>query len=364
MKLSIPSVSTIKGVFLIFLSLLITIIFGCKDQDNFIEFKSFPDEYILVGKKLDLPIQSPALNMRLFDSLLFIMNPYDKMFFIHIYNKNTFQHYKSFHRKGNGPNEYKSAGTFSLDKKSRILWVTDFNKIRIVGYYIDSLLEFPNYKPAVIISLPKKLHPMMGMENYNSELFAIPDPAGEIQLFFFNRKGEEVSVMNKMDFKDIDNSFFSDLTRTHNSIHAGKNKIVMVYRYFDRMIIRDLKDNSFIETIGPDHIDLQKQLELYDHERLYGYDGKPKFDDNYIYGLYRGTPAAKVDFELGKVSAVYSKKIHIFNWNGKPVMRLNLDHEISSFIIDRKNNRIIAFSVDEVNSLVSYDISHIPELNQ
>jgi len=282
---------------------------------------------------------------------------------MHIYNKNTFQNYRSFFRRGNGPNEYKSAGTFSLDKKLRLLWITDFSKIRIVGYYIDSLLEFPDCKPAFTNPLPSKLHPLMGMENYNSQLFAIPDPRGEVQLYFFNRKGEEISVMNKMDLKDYDNSFFSDLTRTHNKIHADKNKMVMVYRFFDRMIIRDLKDSSFAETIGPDHIDPQKQLGLYDHQRLYGYDGKPKFDDKYIYALYTGTPGAKVDFDLGKVSAVYPKIIHVFNWNGQPVMRLNLDHEISSFVHDRENKRVIAFSVDDLNSMISYDISNIPEFN-
>lgn len=363
MKLSKLSVITSKAFPLISMFLLISVILSCKKQNNLIEFKSFPEEYNLIGEKLDFPLQSPALRMRLFDSLLIIRSTYDSMYFMHIYNKNTFQHYRSFHRRGNGPNEYKSAGVFSLDKKLRILWITDFRKIRIVGYYIDSLLEFSDCKPAFIIPLPKKLHPLMGMENYNSELFAVPDPRGEIQLYFFNRKGEEVSVMNKMDLEDFDNSFFSDITRTHNKIHAGKNKMVMLYRFLDRMIIRDLKDSSFIETIGPDHIDPQKQLGLYDHQKLYGYDGKPKFDENFIYGLYRGTPAAKVDFDLGKVSAVYSKKIHIFNWKGKPVMRLNLDHEISSFVIDRENKRIIAFSVDDLNSMISYDISNILELN-
>jgi len=212
--------------------------------------------------------------------------------------------------------------------------------------------------------LPKKLYPMMELANYNSELFAIPDPLGEVQLYFFNRKGEEVSIIENMDIKDIQESFFSDLTRTHNRIHPEKDKMVTVYRYFDRMIIRDLKSDQFIEVTGPDHIDLKEQLAAHEHERLKGYTTQPKFDDRFIYLFYNGGPGAHVDFEKGKVSALYGKKIHVFDWDGNPVMRLILDHQISNFVVDKENRRIIAFAVDAEENMISYDISNISELNE
>ena len=133
--------------FLTSILLLISAILSCKKQDNLIEFTTFPAEYNLIGKKLNFPIQTPSLRMRLFDSLLIFRSTYDSMYFMHIYNKNTFQNYRSFFRRGNGPNEYKSAGTFSLDKKLRLLWITDFSKIRIVGYYII-LIAYWNFLTA------------------------------------------------------------------------------------------------------------------------------------------------------------------------------------------------------------------------
>ena len=138
----------------------------------------------------------------------------------------------------------------------------------------------------------------------------------------------------------------------------------MVYRKFDRMILRDLKSDNFIETIGPDHIDPKKQQALYEHERIEGYDGKPTFDEDFIYALYQGTVGTKVDYDKGKMYVVYPKNIHIFDWNGKPVMKLILDHEISTFVIDKENKRIIAFAVDAEDNIISYDISHIQELNK
>ena len=353
-----------KSHFLILsLTLLLLLFTVCKKQENIIEFKSFPDEYNLKGEKLNLIIYTHAVRFELLDSLLFTLNPYDEHFFISIYNKNTLQHIKSFCKRGKGPWEKVSSGNWSLDKDNGILWVSDFQKVNLWGYYIDSLLKFPDYTPTTIISLPKKLNPMMGVASFNSELFAVPDPFGEVQLFFFDKNGEQVSVMEKMDIKDTDDLFLSELTRTQNRIHPGKEKIVMVYRNFDRMIIRDLKSDNFIETIGPDHIDPKKQLALYEHERFDGYDGKPKFDEDYIYALYEGTIGTKVDFETGKMSAVYSKNIHIFDWDGNPVMKLILDHEVSAFVIDKENKRIIAFAVDAEDNIISYDISHIPELN-
>lgn len=349
--------------FLLLLILLVLLFLSCRKQTNIIKFKSFPDEYELKGEKLNLVIYTHGVRFALLDSLLIIRNSFDMHFFLSIYNKNTLQHIKSFCKKGKGPWEMVSVGYWSLDKNNGILWVFDFHKNDLWGYYIDSLLKFPDYKPTTIISLPRKLYPVMEVTNYNSELFAIPDPHGEIQLSFYNKEGEEVSVMEKMDIKDIDNSFLSDLTRTHNRIHPGKEKMVMVYRKFDRMIIRDLKSENFIEIIGPDHIDPKKQLALYDHETMDGYDAKPKFDKDYIYALYQGTISTNVDFDSGKMSAVYSKNIHIFDWDGKPVMKLILDHEVSDFVIDKENKRIIAFATDAQDNIISYDISNIPELN-
>jgi hypothetical protein len=360
-KFYAPS-GTGKFISLMLMALLVLITSGCKKQNN-ITFNSFPNEQELKGEKLNLVIYTSAVHLELMDTLLFIRNSYDDNLFISIYHKNTFQHIKSFCKRGKGPEEMVYVGYWSIDKDNGILWVPDFQKVNIWGYNVDSLLKFPGYKPTTIISLPKKLHPMMGLASFNSELFAVPDPLGEVQLFFFDRKGEQVSVMEKMDIKDIDDSFYSDLTRTHNRIHSEKQKMIMVYRYFDRMILYDLKTNQHTEVIGPDHIDEKKQLAAYDHERLKGYTGKPKFDDRYIYLFYNGGPAKHVDFEKGKVSAAYGKKIHIFDWNGNPVMRLILDHEISDFVVDKENKRIIAFAVDAEDNLISYDISHIPELN-
>ncbi len=254
----------VKYIFLIITATLVLNILGCKKHGD-ITFKSFPIEYELKGENLNLVIYTHAVSLELLDSLLFIRNAYDDSLFLSIYNKNTFQHIKSFCRRGKGPNEMVYIGRWSFDKEKGILWVIDFKKTSLWGFDIDSLLKFPDYKPKIKISLPSKLYPLMGLTNYNSELFAVSDPHGEVQLFFFNRKGEEVRVLEKMDIKDFDDSFFSDLTRTHNRIHSEKEKMVMVYRYFDRMIIYDLKSKLFTEVIGPDNIDTKKQLAAYNH---------------------------------------------------------------------------------------------------
>jgi len=52
-----------------------------------------------------------------------------------------------------------------------------------------------------------------------------------------------------------------------------------------------------------------------------------------------------------------NKRIHVFDWTGKPVAKLHVDHQICSFVVDRENQRIIAYAEDMENSLVTYDIS-------
>jgi len=94
---------TISHLCILFLVLLLQLSTGCNKQDNIIEFKSFPDEYKLNSKKLNLVLYTGAVGFELMDSLLLVRNPYDEFFFLSIYNKNTLQHIKSFCKRGKGP---------------------------------------------------------------------------------------------------------------------------------------------------------------------------------------------------------------------------------------------------------------------
>jgi hypothetical protein len=77
-------------------------------------------------------------------------------------------------------------------------------------------------------------------------------------------------------------------------------------------------------------------------------------DDNYIYALYYGEA---ID-ETSQVPPKLPHIIHVFNWKGKFVKKLSLDHEVLEIAIDLHHNKL--YAIDVMNDLAfSYDLNQI-----
>lgn len=78
------------------------------------------------------------------------------------------------------------------------------------------------------------------------------------------------------------------------------------------------------------------------------YYGNIKSTNEYIYALYRGdVMSSQVDI---------ASVLHVWKWDGTPVMTLELDRPIYSFDITEDNKQIIASSVVDVDRLFVADI--------
>jgi hypothetical protein len=78
---------------------------------------------------------------------------------------------------------------------------------------------------------------------------------------------------------------------------------------------------------------------------------------NYIYALYGGFSVADY-FKEGETPHVFdwSGEIHIWKWDGTPVMKLILDRPVFAFDVTPDNKKIIATSVVDVDKLFEAEI--------
>jgi len=346
---------------LILINLIISMA-NCNYKDE-IRFKSFPIEVEIASTTLPLNKNYHNSFIAIVDSLLLIICPYSTTNFVHIYNKNNLQHIKSFCHKGKGPNEISMIGPYSLDKKNKNFWIVDFSRNSVWKYALDSLLKNLHYEP-VITRIPRDFYPIMSIANFNSESLIVPDPLGKHLVSIFNSDGKLLKNFGLKNFQGVrSNGLFSELSRFHISIHPEKEKLVVVYRHVDIISVYDLNnEDELISLLGPDKIEIKNQLKLSDGELITAYDGVAYLCDDYIFAPYHG----KLIFTISdnNIDIVYPNEIHVFNWEYEPVMKLILDHQFCSFVVDRPNGRLIAFAVDSEENIVSYDIEQLLETNK
>jgi len=326
------------------------------ENDSYIRFREFPVEYNLRAEPL-FPLYTHGASIDLFDSLLFIANPYDKEYFIRIYNKNSLELYYEFLKRGKGPYEMNFCGRVALDRRNKFLWVSDINHNDLWGFHIDSLINEGSSLPSMIVHLPDKVYPIFEFHCYDS-LFYLPVLGGGTGFMVFNAAGKEICQLETVTFKEFENLLGTELNRTLSNVFPKKKKIITTYRYFDRLVIWDINGDDYRVVIGPDLLDIEEQLKGDDYARIEAYfPYYPRADHQYIYAQYNGKPGMMIDKEQGTRHSNYGNKIHVFSWDGEPVARLNLDHQLISFEIDTLENRIIAFATDADTTVVEYDIS-------
>ena len=129
----------------------------------------------------------------------------------------------------------------------------------------------------------------------------------------------------------------------------SKRRAVAAYHQYDIIELYDITTGKKIrKIIGPDNIEpVLTSGGIVNTSKSLGAYYKLKTDNKYIYLSYLGEKILKKsdDSEYG-VKAAYPSQIHVHDFNGKPVMKIELDREFKTFLIDRKKEQIITLGAE------------------
>lgn len=336
-------------VYLIFIIVIFFV--RCDDDNNQKKFSSFPVEYILKPHFVELEENYVHGGFSVYDTLYLLTNTPGNPLQIHVYNE-TFAFIGSSGRVGKGPGEIINPFMTRIDQQAGILWFADMGRQELLKFPIDSLVNNPQFLPHESVPIPKDLWIITRYDPLPENLFRFADyQSSDALISFFNSSGQRVDSL-----KITRNALLSNLENNPEQAfmptymyeyHPEKDLFALGYRYSDILAI--IKTDGEVVTLvqGPDGVDQipdiadENQIRCFAHIQV---------DENYIYMLYSGESAFDAQQNLN-----IPNQIFVFDWEGKPVASLKLEHPIPQFTLDPLNNRFIAMSLT-TGDVVVYDI--------
>ncbi|MCQ2975181.1 MAG: TolB-like 6-bladed beta-propeller domain-containing protein [Bacteroidales bacterium] len=241
-----------------------------------------------------------------------------------IFDKNSFNHIKSFGIKGQGPFEYISIGPIKYDELDNSILITEFAKKEIYSYNLDSLLEISNY----ILNVKYKLLPIFPSYYYQindsislCELIQIDENSCIKSIAKWHMKNNFYEYYDDKDSK-IENSSISLAVSRSNKIFAK------CYENLDLIRLYDFEGNLLKNIYGPnrnEHDFVNYNLSL--------------FTKDYLFALFIGERIEK---------NINITKIQVFDINGNYLATLDLKYKIRDFCYDEYTNRLFIFFDDEI----------------
>ena len=341
-----------------------------EDDDNEELFNNF-DKYISI-KTDSIQLSTKLLwaeYIIISDSLLIfyeVRNLGEYLF--NIYDKRNFSFIKGYAKKGRGPGEYSVPGFIAFDKAKKNIWMPRDNSNDILQ--IDSIINKTSY-------LPRKKTFQSDQYKYTSvtrnitEKYVITSGANEPfnVLFFDKRTGDLIKKIGKpfIEYNEKYPDFgYSVVTRNGVFVNENDKRIASFNTFKDLLIIYDFDGNELIRRVGPDNLKVEMEFEdgLFKNNygrRAYWLGGD--VTNKYIFLTYSGKIKNSGERERSSNTIVwnYPNTIHIFDWDGNPLVELTLDRKVFQFAIDEESNELIGFDpyADPFHSLFKVSLEFL-----
>lgn len=330
---------------------MIAALLSCNDNKRDGEFTKFPDNILLDSRIIELEENYVHGHFHVYDTLLFLTNTPGNPYQVHVYD-NDYRFIKSAGLIGAGPGEITNPFFAAIDDGRGILWFLDMGKQVLHKFVIDSLLNIENYFPRTNVPISDDKYIITQYYPLADNMFSYSDfNVTPPMISFFDISGSLVDSI--IIYEDIAKGFgFNSSDIFLNTFlyqhHPENEKIVLAHRFSDVIVIIDHKGKVLATQQGPDMInqtpDPTNDSQVSTHVAL-------QADEEFIYALYRGNVVFDENNQL-----VYPEIIHVFNWDGEPVISMQLENALNSFTLDENNQRLIGFSL-ETGNVVEYSLS-------
>lgn len=318
-------------------------------NDNVTHFTQFPKEVNLSFKDLFEYKKGDPEKLMLLDSIMVIFNQTKGVSHIlyryDLKRKSFFG--KGLINKGRGPNEVFSVASFGFNSTS--FWLYDVTMKKILSFPKSQLLSSnPAFKEHY---LKADFYQLYMLDDHRFLSTGNRETSFKIQEFntegkVLNEFGQFGKIPANMPMEVV-----KDASHAIFFLHPKKHKVAIPYHNQDILEIYDLNPPFKCKAIqGPDMFALNfKPATMLNHYFMekhanlkYAYDLWGATTANYIYLGYSG-----LTYAVRKMLKAWGgKSIFIYDWNGKPIKRLNLDRRITAFTVSKDNKMIYAYDAE------------------
>jgi hypothetical protein len=274
---------------------------------------------------------------------LFVHDLYSTDSIISVYSTKSFEKIGTIGIYGEEPGHILLPGRLALSANKKKLFLVDNAKGHIVSYDIDSSLNHSDYLPSNFISYPSEIF-VSFIEHLKEDIFITRQLDINDDLLIKFKSENIIDTIGKWYRTDDPVILMDDFTQYYYGIskHPYQERFASSYNKYDVIQITDSVGNSTF-TIGPEKIsykDIKNEYVTYSWTYT---------SEDYIFAAYQGeefTPQLTTAFN----------KIHVFDWNGKPIARFNLDIPVLNFTIDMGSNLIYALADNENRDFVIFEL--------
>lgn len=321
---------------------------------------AFPQSFKLTKKSvLDIDVIG-ITNFVIYDSnIIFSTMKTDSMW--SVFTLPEYNYRGSFLSKGNGPFEFVQSpsvgtkATFYKENNELFAGVHDFQKGRLLKVNIDRTLNEKKLNISVLNdSLPAFLFNFIMIEN--DKFFCKEDNNTRTQqIRYIVEKNQRTTpkILEKLNQASIRKDEDVNILSTITNMNSDKGIIVEMPVGLNYINMYKL-DGSFSKTVCiGDKLDNIEKIQNKDRwDRIYTFADLRLFEN--FWGVIQIDEDDKT-YELGREKLPV---IYLFDWQGKPLAELKLDHFITMFDIDLKNGVLYTFDVHS-DEFYKYDVEGI-----
>jgi len=283
------------------------------------------------------PVFINPINMFANDNIMVVLNFGTDTIF-RVFNQPECNYLGWFGKQGRGPGEFLMINSSGVRFCDNVLQIADLRKI----YYLnlDNKEINNDYNSIKSISIPGDLLAFNYIFTLDSNHVCgvAQTKFSNLSIDYFNPSSNEIgSFVDYPDFgfhvpENVKRSVFSFTL----DLKPDKSLFALVYSFYPLLRICDRKGDTVIESFIdglPQQIDF-KGLGTRDGNLLDGivYYSNVKVTNRYIYLMYEPKKGERVGEHEYKMNPIGSKELHIFDWDGQPVLRVKLKKGTRSFV--------------------------------
>ena len=353
----------------VFMFFSIYVLIGCKPNtkssptymafDDIKYVTEFPQSFKLTDKIVpDIDVIG-ITNFTVYDSnIIFSTKRKDSLWFV--FSLPDFYYRGSFLSNGNGPFEFVqsprvNAGKLFKENEELFAGIYDFQKGRVFKLNLDRTLNEKKLTISVLNdSLPAFLFNFMIIENDKYFCKEVNNNhTQQIRYILENNKRTTPVVLEKLNQASINEGEDINILSTMTKMNYDNGIIVEMPIGLNYINMYSL-DGNFSKTVCiGDKMDNIEKIQNKDRwDRIYTFADLRIFEN--FWGVIQIDEGEKT-YQMGRKKL---PKIYIFDWQGKPLAELKLDHFITSFDIDLKNGVLYTFDVHS-DEFYKYDVKEI-----
>ena len=275
----------------------------------------------------------------------------------------SFNNIGGFITRGNGPNEEIFVDTYIQHIKENVFLYRSISSIKIINYDTQTRkFEILNQ-----INLTAELMDFWHLFKLGDVIIGCrTEENSEKEFISFNLKTKEISDFGA-NFPIVENKI-ADVNKNRlfakaNTVKPDGKLFASVYDKFPILRIYtntgELKKEIHYENKQNFPVALvEKKPSMEDIGMIMQNYRMIKSSDNYIYALYIG----KLEKDIGRGLNDFSNEIHVWDWDGNPIVKILLDAKIFTFDVDQTDEYLICSSLESLDVLYKYNFSQIKDL--